>query len=653
MPAGGSRRLDEPLALAALLLLVFALNVTPITNNDLFLHLKTGAVVLSTGQVPRLDDYSALARGRPFIAHEWLAGVLFRLVELSCGGPGGAGLDALILLKAGVASLVALALYAAARWLGASPAAALPGLAFVMVLAAARFLERPHIFSYLMTAAFLLLLARRRAGARAPLWAFLPLQAAWANLHGGFVLGPALVGLAATGAAIDAALPPAPRERLREAARLAGLAPLLVGACLLNPYGVALLRFPFALTGSAFMEAIYEWLPPFGSAFSGTYMFREYVAWIVVGGAAFLAAGAVALRRRQTPPWGTFPPLVFLFFLALSLRMNRNVTDFALATLPGVAAAATFILPRRGAAPPPGPTPRPGPGLRPLPFIALALVGLSCWFAAQGYAYSPSGRRPFGLGLGPTVPVAGADYLERNGVRGNAFNNYSSGAYLVYRFHPAVRVAMDSRNDVYGEELYREYNRALGDRQALAAMLRRIDAAFVFLEWSRPGPKASVLLKDLGGWRPVYFDDQTVIYLPEGRGWDALIARDGYQLLEPSLFLAGGLAPGQAPLALQEAERAVRDSHGAYVARVMRIEALAKAGRRREAFADEAAILAERPALQHIYVYLGMIRLGLGDRREAADRFRLALAMNPASEAARWGLQRATAPPAAAPGPPP
>src|SRR5207247_2202266 len=162
----------------------------------------------------------------------------FRLVELSCGGPGGAGLDALILLKAGVASLVALALYAAARRLGASPAAALPGLAFVMVLAAARFLERPHIFSYLMTAAFLLLLA-----------------------------------------------------------------PLLVGACLLNPYGVALLRFPFALTGSAFMEAIYEWLPPFGSAFSGTYMFREYVAWIVVGGAAFLAAGAVALRRRQTPPW--------------------------------------------------------------------------------------------------------------------------------------------------------------------------------------------------------------------------------------------------------------------------------------------------------------------------------------------------------------
>jgi len=643
------RRLDEPLALAALLLLVFTLNVTPITNNDLFLHLRTGAVVLSSGQVPRADDYSALARGRPFIAHEWLAGVLFRLVEVLCGGPGGTGLDALILLKAGVAALVALALYATARRLGASPAAALPGLAFVMVLAAARFLERPHIFSYLMTAAFLLLLARRRAGATAPLWAFLPLQAAWANLHGGFVLGPALLGLAAAGAAIDAALAPAPRERLREAARLAGLAAALVGACLLNPYGVALLRFPFTLTGSAFMETIYEWLPPFGSAFSGTYMFREYVAWIVVGGAAFLAAGGVALRRRQPPPWGTFPPLVFLFFLALSLRMNRNVTDFALATLPGVAAAATWIAPRRGAAKRPGPEPPPGPGLRPLAWIALALVGLSFWFVAEGYAFSPSGRRPFGLGLGPTIPVGGADYLERNGVRGNAFNDYSSGAYLVYRFHPAVRVAMDSRNDVYGEDLYREYDRALGDREALAAMLRRIDAAFVFLEWARPGPKPSALLRDLGGWRPVYFDDRTVIYLPEGRGWDAIIARDGYRVLEPSLFRAGELAPGQAPLALEEAERAVSDSHGAYVARVMRLEALAKAGRRREALAEEAAILAERPPLQHLYVYLGLIRLSLGDRREAADRFRIALGMNPASEAARWGLRRAAAPPGAPP----
>src|SRR2546428_5013643 len=180
----------ETTALAALALLTVALVVSPITNNDIFLHLRTGATVLATGHVPRVDDYSALARGRPFIAHEWLAGVVFRLAEIA------AGLDGPIVLKALIALLCAAALYGAARALGASPAVAVPALAFVMILAAARIMERPHIFSYVLTALFLLLLARRRAGARVPLWAFLPIQVVWANLHGGFILGPTIVALA-------------------------------------------------------------------------------------------------------------------------------------------------------------------------------------------------------------------------------------------------------------------------------------------------------------------------------------------------------------------------------------------------------------------------------------------------------------------------
>src|SRR5207245_8656537 len=143
----------EATALTALALLTVALVVSPITNNDVFLHLRTGAMVLDTGHVPHVDDYSALARGRPFIAHEWLSGVAFRLVEIATG------LDGLIVLKALVALLCAAALYRAARVLGASPAVAVPSLAFVMILAAARIVERPHVFSYLLSSVFLLLLA--------------------------------------------------------------------------------------------------------------------------------------------------------------------------------------------------------------------------------------------------------------------------------------------------------------------------------------------------------------------------------------------------------------------------------------------------------------------------------------------------------------
>ncbi|TMQ71123.1 MAG: hypothetical protein E6K81_10890 [Candidatus Eisenbacteria bacterium] len=74
-------------AWVALGLLILAINVTPITNNDIFLHLKTGELILETGQVPVVDDYSALARGRPFAAHEWLAGVLFAIFSSSAPSP--------------------------------------------------------------------------------------------------------------------------------------------------------------------------------------------------------------------------------------------------------------------------------------------------------------------------------------------------------------------------------------------------------------------------------------------------------------------------------------------------------------------------------------------------------------------------------------
>ncbi|MGH9749598.1 MAG: hypothetical protein ACRD6R_06725, partial [Candidatus Polarisedimenticolia bacterium] len=139
----------EAAALAALAVLVLALSLSPITDYDLFLHLKTGAVVMETGRVPRVDDYSALARGRPFIAHEWLSGVLFHAVERGFGRRGFAALGG---LTAVTALLTAAALYGSARFLGASPAAAAPLLALAMVLAAARLAPRPHIFSYLLTA---------------------------------------------------------------------------------------------------------------------------------------------------------------------------------------------------------------------------------------------------------------------------------------------------------------------------------------------------------------------------------------------------------------------------------------------------------------------------------------------------------------------
>jgi len=653
-------RRGEAAALLALALLLLDLNITPITNNDLFLHLKTGELILETHAVPRTDDYSALARGRPYVAHEWLAAVVLRLVQ------GALGFNGLILLKAVTAIAVAALLYATSIELGAPPAAAIGALAFVMILAASRFMERPHIFTYLMTATFLLLLARRRRGTWAPLWVFVPLQIVWANLHGGFVLGPAILAVAALATLLDGACgfatrragtaggaEAAARQALRrESGRLGGMTVLLAAVSLVNPYGAELLRFPFQLTGSSFMGEIYEWVPPLVSfdlktgafavsPFASTYMARYYIAWMILASAAFAGALVLWRRGRLALPGGSFPPLVFIVFLILSLRMNRNVADFALVTAPGVAATIAAIAPSRfgRGAPAAGAPAAPRRPVAPLPWVTAALTALALWFAVFGYAYGPALHRKVGLGLGRNVPVAGAAYLQSIGLRGAVFNTYSAGAYLVYRLYPAVRVAMDSRNDVYGEDLYRLYTRALTDSDALDDLLTRLDAGAILIEWPSQGMMtAAAAVHRLKGWTPVYFDDVTVIYLKDGGPWARAAARDGYTLLDPALYRGGAtIRADNAGRALQETERALRQSRS-YIARVMRIDALAGSGRTAEATEEDRRILAEDPPLFHIYTHLGWIRLGLGDSAGAAERFRRALRYQPDSAVARQGL---------------
>ncbi|HYV18511.1 MAG TPA: hypothetical protein VFC25_05735 [Verrucomicrobiae bacterium] len=662
MPAP-RRILAWRLAAAALGILVVALTFTPITNNDLFLHLLTGRLVLEQHAVPTVDDYSALARGRPYIAHEWLSAVLFRLLQAA--GPGD-GFDRLVFAKVALSLLLAWILLRAARHAGASRAAVLPCLAWVMCLAAARVQERPHLFAYVLLGSYLLVLARRARRLRTGrvdrgLWLLPLLQVLWTNLHGSFLLGPALVGFAAIGSVLDRFLVPPSRRADpraqpvhgesgtgagREPGILVALAAGLLLLCLVNPYGVGLLKFPFALTGSRFMEQIYEWLPPYAEAFRTTYMARYYLVWGLVS----LTAWILTLRPpRRWPRGAGFHLLVFGAFLALSLRMNRSVTDFALATLPGTSLLlTTLVAGRRPTHQEKSSTParRGAPEWNAPAGVAVGLtvlfVAAAAWFFFAGYAYSPSTVRKTGGGLGSGVPVAAADYVARRHLEGACFNTYSAGAYLAWRFYPGLRVGMDSRNDVYGEALYADYERALRDPAALQAMLDRLRASFVFIDWAEPGMVATgQTVRALSpAWRPVYFDDGTVIYVATQGDRADLVQSDGYATLDPMLFRPGQWSPEEARAALAETDRA-RAAGDPLIARVMRIEARRTLGDRQGADREEDALVRLDPPLYHIWILLGLSHLEHGEGQAAVDRLAQALRLNPRSTAAATALAQA------------
>ena len=84
------------LACLAVVALAAALSIAPVSANDVWIHLETGERVLAEGSVPDKDPYSFTASDRDYVAHEWLAGVLFQLVYRI------GGTTALILFKATV-----------------------------------------------------------------------------------------------------------------------------------------------------------------------------------------------------------------------------------------------------------------------------------------------------------------------------------------------------------------------------------------------------------------------------------------------------------------------------------------------------------------------------------------------------------------------
>ena len=159
-------------------------------DSDIFWQIEIGRWIIDHRAVPYADVYSFTRNGAPWMSSSWLAQVLYAASysKLGWAGP-------VILSSAAVG--IAFAIFAGflTRYIDAARAVILAMVA--LALSMPHLLARPHVlalpvmvgwFAGLMTA------ADRKA---APSYWLLPLLALWANLHGGFVFGLALIAPAA------------------------------------------------------------------------------------------------------------------------------------------------------------------------------------------------------------------------------------------------------------------------------------------------------------------------------------------------------------------------------------------------------------------------------------------------------------------------
>lgn len=157
-------------------------------DTDFWWHLKMGQVMLETRSIPRSDLFSFLSFGKPMIAHEWLSEVVFASIYAVSGYVG------LSVFFGGVAGFILYVVYRICRIRGIDVLAAAMVAAFAIRLTLLGAGVRPQIFTFLCTAllTWALTVATRR-GWSPWVWALPGMFCLWANAHGGYIIGVALL----------------------------------------------------------------------------------------------------------------------------------------------------------------------------------------------------------------------------------------------------------------------------------------------------------------------------------------------------------------------------------------------------------------------------------------------------------------------------
>ncbi|MCU0710784.1 MAG: hypothetical protein MUC43_01910 [Pirellula sp.] len=399
-------------------------------THDAFHEMALARELFEHGTLPLEDRFAFTPTVSPAVHHEWGTGVFLYLVA----GASPLGLDGMAIARLILIALLGLCIYRAARNNGANPLVIGLCLPIAFPLAWVGFATlRAQLITLVFMAIQVLLQQSDWRERRSWVFAWMIMYVVWLNMHAGFVVGVAMLGLHVIERWLVYFSLNRNSFQLREFLERFWhhfvIAGFLVVGVMINPWGV---RYPIYLWHAILMPrpTMLEWQP----------LWQMPDTVISIASFAFMAIGlGYAAKTRQ---WQRLRGWFFCCLAAyMALKHIRHGSLFAIAWMiymPGWLTATEFgrswlaIL----------------QNYRTTAIRMCWITGIaSLLFFVQHSAWRceiPSKHTESSM----VYPVEAVEFLKRSEFKGNLITPFTAGAYVSWICHPNIRVSLDGRYEV-------------------------------------------------------------------------------------------------------------------------------------------------------------------------------------------------------------
>lgn len=469
-----------------------------LNDGDTGYHIRAGEYILENLSVPKFDIFSYHFPPIQWTAHEWLSEVLMAAIyNLS-------GLTGIVLF---FSFLIAFSYYLFFKILRKYDVNILFTVVILLLAIASsqiHWLARPHLFSMVLLIIWYYILDSFQYKDINHLSIMPFIMILWVNLHGSFILGFLLLGIYLIGNIVSFVMHKE-KESKSKVINLIVIIFLCLIASIINPYSYEILLFPFKLTSNRFiMDNVNEFLSP---------NFHEPMLYTLL---LFLLITVLALSKKRL---NTIEFMLIILFTYMSLYSIRYVPLFSIIVSPILSRYLQNIF-------------EEGSG-RIKKFLYIRAQRISqIDSSAKGYFFpliavfiviiiSIKGGISFEFDK-KSKPVEAVNFLKKEWISGNMFNNDEFGDYIIYAAWPEYRVFFDGRSDMYGTEKMKEYFKIAHIQPGIDDVLEKYKIDWIIYN---SGSSLSQYLLQRKDWRLIYSDGVSDIFVRDIKKYQYLIEK--------------------------------------------------------------------------------------------------------------------------------